>query len=117
MPSRWRALTLRGGAGLYQDLRVFSALGVRGQGVPSVLTIQNLRGVKGTEALSPVLFSAMLEAVIQEGAPRALKIGLLDASLVPVLSDFLDALPAEVVRILDPVYLFGTSSPELTRPL
>ena len=50
----------------------------------------------------------MLEAVIQEGVPRAVKIGLLDASLVPVLCDFLDALPAEVVRILDPVYLFGT---------
>jgi hydroxymethylpyrimidine/phosphomethylpyrimidine kinase len=105
-----------GGAGLYQDLRVFSALGVRGQGVPTVLTVQNLQGVGRTEPLSPDLFSAMLEAVVREGAPRAVKIGLMDASLVGVVSDFLEGLPGDVVRILDPVFLFGTGGSVLTPP-
>ena len=105
-----------GGAGLYQDLRVFSALGVRAQGVPTVLTVQNLRGVNRCEPLSPELFAAMVEAVTREGPPRAVKIGLMDSSLVPSLSDFLDGLPGEVVRILDPVYLFGAGGSLLTSP-
>ncbi len=105
-----------GGAGLYQDLRVFSALGVRGQGVPTVLTVQNLQGVQRSETLSPDLFSDMLEAVTREGAPRALKIGLMNSSLVPVLADFLDGLPGDVLRILDPVYLFGAGGSLLSSP-
>ena len=105
-----------GGAGLYQDLRVFSALGIRGQGVPTVLTVQNLQGVGRTEPLSPELLSAMLEAVVGEGPPRAVKIGLMVSSLVEELADFLDGLPKDVVRILDPVFLFGTGGSVLTPP-
>ena len=58
-----------GGAGLYQDLRVFSALGIRGQGVPTVLTVQNLQGVGRTEPLSPELLSAMCRYSVRRPPP------------------------------------------------
>ncbi len=97
-----------GGAGLFQDLRVFSALGLSGWGVPTALTIQSLRGVRGASPVDSALFSAMLAALSDGGRPSSIKIGLMPASLVGPLSDYLDGLSGEVFRILDPVFLYGT---------
>lgn len=95
------------GAGLFQDLRVFQSLGLRGQGVPTCLTIQNLSGVRGVEHVSEKTFSLMLETLANESLPGALKIGLLPLPLAGVLEDFLASLPAETPIVLDPVYRFG----------
>ncbi|MGC8500011.1 MAG: hydroxymethylpyrimidine/phosphomethylpyrimidine kinase [Leptospirillia bacterium] len=97
-----------GGAGLFQDLRVFSALGLPGQGVPTALTVQSIRGVRGASPVDPALFFDMLSALSDGGEPSSVKIGLMPVSLVGALSDYLDGLPGDVFRILDPVFLYGT---------
>ncbi len=96
------------GAGLYQDLRVFQSLGLRGKGVPTCLTVQNLNGVRNVEPVGEKLFSAMVETLAEESLPGALKIGLLPMSLCGVVEEFLGSLPVETPVVLDPVYHFGT---------
>lgn len=99
------------GAGLYQDLRVFWALGFRGRGVPTALTIQNLSVVRGVEPVSEALFVSMLDTLEEEEAPGALKIGLLPESLAGALRSFLEGLPKETPTVFDPVFRSGTGRP------
>ncbi|MCL5284365.1 MAG: hydroxymethylpyrimidine/phosphomethylpyrimidine kinase [Nitrospirae bacterium] len=110
-----------GGAGIFQDLRVFQSLGFRGRGIPTCLTVQNLDGVRGVEPVGEKIFSAMVETLAQESLPASLKIGLLPVSLCGILEDFLAALPSGTPVILDPVYRFGSgggmTSPEEYRLL
>ena len=108
-PSPWSfaGIDPSGGAGLYQDLRVYQSLGLRGRGVPTCLTIQNLNGVRGVEAVAEKLFSAMVETLAEESLPGALKIGLLPFSLCGVIEGFLGSLPSDTPVVLDPVYRFG----------
>ena len=96
-----------GGAGLFQDLRVFQSLGFHGKGVPTCLTVQNLDGVRGVEPVGEKVFSAMIETLAEESLPASLKIGLLPLSLCGVLEGFIASLPAGVLTVLDPVYRFG----------
>ncbi len=110
-----------GGAGLFQDLRVFQSLGFRGKGLPTCLTIQNLQSVRGVEPVGERVFASMLEALAAESLPGAVKIGLLPLSLAEVLEDFLASLPTGTPVVLDPVYRFGAgggmTSPEEYRLL
>ena len=96
-----------GGAGLYQDLRVFQSLGFRGRGVPTCLTVQNPNGVRRVEPVPEKIFSSMVETLAEESLPGALKIGLLPISLCGVLEGFLGSLPSDTTVVLDPVYRFG----------
>ena len=59
-PPRPRALTIAGsdsggGAGIQADLKTFSALGVYGMTAITAITVQNTKGVYGSEAMSPKL--------------------------------------------------------------
>lgn len=96
------------GAGIFQDLRVFGALGFRGRGVPTALTIQNLSVVKGIEPVPEGVFVSMLETLEEEERPGAIKIGLFPESLGGALRSFLENLPKEIPRVLDPVFRSGT---------
>jgi hydroxymethylpyrimidine/phosphomethylpyrimidine kinase len=77
-----KALTIAGsdsggGAGIQQDLKVFSSLKVYGTSVICAVTAQNTLGVQDFEALSPSIVSAQIDSVLQDIKPDAVKTGML----------------------------------------
>jgi hydroxymethylpyrimidine/phosphomethylpyrimidine kinase len=76
------ALTIAGsdsgaGAGIQADLRTFAALGVHGASVVTALTAQNTRGVRAIHYPPPETVGAQIEAVLEDFAVAAIKIGML----------------------------------------
>ncbi|WP_112310038.1 bifunctional hydroxymethylpyrimidine kinase/phosphomethylpyrimidine kinase [Pseudogemmobacter bohemicus] len=66
-----------GGAGIQADLKSFAAMGVYGASVITAITAQNTRTVTAVMALPVALVEAQLEAVFDDLAIRAVKIGML----------------------------------------
>lgn len=66
-----------GGAGIQADLKTFSALGVYGASVITALTAQNTRAVTAIHAAPPDFVTAQLDAVFDDLAIGAVKIGML----------------------------------------
>ncbi|MEM7176907.1 MAG: bifunctional hydroxymethylpyrimidine kinase/phosphomethylpyrimidine kinase [Pseudomonadota bacterium] len=66
-----------GGAGVQADLKAFSALGVYGASVITALTAQNTRTVSAVENVSVAMISAQIDAVFDDLAIGAIKIGML----------------------------------------
>jgi len=71
-----------GGAGIQQDLKVFSALKTHGTSVITAVTAQNTKGVQGFEVLSNAIISAQIDAVMRDIKPDAVKTGMLANSEV-----------------------------------
>jgi len=77
-----KALTIAGsdsggGAGIQQDLRVFSSLKVYGTSVITAVTAQNTIGVQGFEAVSTKLVSKQIDSVMEDVKTDAVKTGML----------------------------------------
>ncbi len=66
-----------GGAGLQADLKTFHRLGVYGEAVVTLITVQNTRGVTRVEVLAPDLVVEQIHAVCSDIPPHAAKIGAL----------------------------------------
>src|SRR5882672_6618949 len=66
-----------GGAGLQADLKTFHRLGVYGEAVVTLITVQNTRGVIRVEVLAPDLIREQIHAVCSDIPPHAAKIGAL----------------------------------------
>ena len=66
-----------GGAGLQADLKTFHRLGVYGEAVVTLITVQNTRGVTRVEVMSPDLVVEQIHAVCSDIPPHAAKIGAL----------------------------------------
>jgi hydroxymethylpyrimidine/phosphomethylpyrimidine kinase len=66
-----------GGAGIQADLKTFAALGVYAASVVTALTVQNTRGVRAIHFPLPELVGAQIEAVLEDFAIAAIKIGML----------------------------------------
>ncbi len=66
-----------GGAGIQADLKAFSALGVYGASVITALTAQNTRAVTMVEPASPAMIRAQIDAVFDDLAVGAVKLGML----------------------------------------
>ena len=66
-----------GGAGIQADLKTFTVLGVYGASVVTAITAQNTLEVRRTEALSPDLVAAQLDAVLEDIGCDAAKTGML----------------------------------------
>jgi hydroxymethylpyrimidine/phosphomethylpyrimidine kinase len=92
-----------GGAGIQADLKTFSALGVYGASAITALTAQNTREVRAVHAAPPAFVRQQIDAVCDDLAVAAAKIGMLgDAATVLAVTDALaDHCLAPVV--LDPV--------------
>src|SRR5271165_4662739 len=76
------ALTIAGsdsgaGAGVQADLKTFAALGVYGASVVTALTAQNTKGVRAIHYPPPEIVAAQIEAVREDFAVAAIKIGML----------------------------------------
>jgi hydroxymethylpyrimidine/phosphomethylpyrimidine kinase len=77
-----------GGAGLEADLRAFAAFGVWGMAAVTAVTAQNHRGVLAARIMDPELVTAQIDAVMETGAVRAVKTGMLgDAAVIAVVAD------------------------------
>ena len=66
-----------GGAGIQADLKTFHQLGVYGEAVVTLITVQNTRGVTRVEVMAPDLILGQIHAVCCDIAPHAAKIGAL----------------------------------------
>ena len=66
-----------GGAGIQQDLKVFSSLKVYGTSVICAVTAQNTLGVQGFEAVSPKIVGMQIDSVMSDLRPAAVKTGML----------------------------------------
>ena len=66
-----------GGAGLQADLKTFHRLGVYGEAVVTLITVQNSRGVTRVEVLAPDLVLEQIHAVCSDIPPHAAKLGAL----------------------------------------
>jgi hydroxymethylpyrimidine/phosphomethylpyrimidine kinase len=66
-----------GGAGIQADLRTFTELGVFGASVVTALTAQNTRAVRAIHHPPAAAVRAQIEAVLEDFAVAAIKIGML----------------------------------------
>ena len=66
-----------GGAGIQADLKTFAAFGVYAASVVTALTAQNTRGVRAIHYPPPGIVGAQIEAVLEDFAVAAIKIGML----------------------------------------
>jgi hydroxymethylpyrimidine/phosphomethylpyrimidine kinase len=69
-----------GGAGVQADLKTFAAFGVYAASVVTALTAQNTRGVRAIHHAPPIIVGAQIEAVLDDFAVAALKIGMLGSA-------------------------------------
>jgi hydroxymethylpyrimidine/phosphomethylpyrimidine kinase len=92
-----------GGAGIQADLKTFSALGTYGASVITALTAQNTRAVTAIHDLPPEFVAAQLDAVFDDIAFAATKIGMLSRpEIIEVVADGLRRHGAANI-VLDPV--------------
>jgi hydroxymethylpyrimidine/phosphomethylpyrimidine kinase len=81
-----------GGAGIQADLKTFAALGVYAASVVTALTAQNTRGVRAIHFPPPGIVGAQIEAVLEDFAVAAIKIGMLgSAEIANVVAERLPA--------------------------
>src|ERR1700750_1063933 len=69
-----------GGAGIQADLKTFHQLGVYGEAVITLLTVQNTVRVSRVEVMPPALVLEQIAAVVEDIPPRAAKTGALGSA-------------------------------------
>jgi len=95
-----------GGAGIAEDLKVFTELGVHGLAVVSVLTVQSSFGMRSAVGVDPAFVTEQINCLLEDRAPAAAKTGLLSRDAVPVIADFMERVSFPVV--VDPVFAAGS---------
>lgn len=94
------------GAGLLADARAIAAFGAFAVGAQTALVPQNTRGVRALAPTAPEMLAAQLEALGEDIAFDAVKIGLLpDAASVEIVASFLRGWKAQkwLPVVVDPV--------------
>ncbi|MET0706490.1 MAG: bifunctional hydroxymethylpyrimidine kinase/phosphomethylpyrimidine kinase [Tardiphaga sp.] len=104
-----------GGAGIQADLKTFAACGVYGASVITALTAQNTRGVTGVHPVPAEFVTAQLDAVFDDLAVGAVKIGMVAQRdvIAAIVTGLTRWKPKHVV--LDPV-MVATSGDRLLLP-
>lgn len=101
-----------GGAGIQADLKSIAANGGYGMAAITALTAQNTRGVRGVHVPPADFLRAQLDALSDDIAIDAVKIGMLaDADVVRTVIDWLDQERPPII-VLDPV-MVATSGDRL----
>ncbi|MCL2644130.1 MAG: bifunctional hydroxymethylpyrimidine kinase/phosphomethylpyrimidine kinase [Betaproteobacteria bacterium] len=92
-----------GGAGVFADIKAFSALGAYGCGIVAALTAQNTQGVTGVHTPPVEFLRLQIDTLFADVALHACKIGMLgNAAIVATVADRLSHWQATNV-VLDPV--------------
>ena len=90
------------GAGLTADLATWAAMGLRGASVVTSLTAQNSHGLERVQPVDASVVRDALQAVLRDGEPAAIKVGMLGSSGVAAeVAAFLSERRCPVV--VDPV--------------
>lgn len=93
-----------GGAGVQEDLKVFTLLGAYGASVITALTAQNTLGVHGVLPTPPEFVAAQLDAVLSDIKPQAIKTGMLaNAEIIEVVAHALKRHAFNGILVIDPV--------------
>ena len=104
------------GAGVLADFETFRALSMQARAVVTAVTAQNRSRVLSVEALAPMRIEEQLKALLKEGRPAAVKVGMLAtagvARKVAALLDRFRGIPV----ILDPV-LWASTGRALLEPM
>ncbi len=101
-----------GGAGIQADLKTFLANGVYGMSAITALTAQNTCGVRSVLESTPEFLSDQLDAIFEDIAPDAVKIGMVSsARLIEVIAQRLTHFGARNI-VVDPV-MVATSGARL----
>lgn len=102
-----------GGAGIQADLKTFAALGVYGASAITALVAQNTQGVRAIHDVPTDFIRAEIDAVFDDLAVDAVKIGML--SKPDVIRTVAEALDARGTRptVLDPVMIAASGDPLL----
>lgn len=101
-----------GGAGIQADLATFSACGVYGASVITAITAQNTTGVRAVHAVPPDIVAAQIDAVLDDLAVGAVKIGMVySAAIVAAIASPLERRPSRPI-VVDPV-MIATSGDRL----
>lgn len=99
-----------GGAGVEADLKTFSALGVFGTCVITVITAQNTRGVYEIFPVSPEIVKRQISVIMEDIPVKTAKTGMLySRGIMEVVSECIDEYGLNVV--VDPVLQAGTGDP------
>ncbi|WP_278237391.1 bifunctional hydroxymethylpyrimidine kinase/phosphomethylpyrimidine kinase [Isoptericola sp. AK164] len=102
-----------GGAGVQADLKSIAAADGYGMAALTALTAQNTCGVRDVHVPPPEFLDAQLQALSDDVAIDAVKIGMLaTAEVAAVLDAWLRRIPATVPVVLDPV-MIATSGDRL----
>lgn len=90
------------GAGVTADLAAWAAMGLDGASVVTALTVQNSSGLRRVEPVAAMLVRDALQAVLPDGEPMAIKVGMTgSAAVLREVADFVAARRCPVV--VDPV--------------
>jgi hydroxymethylpyrimidine kinase / phosphomethylpyrimidine kinase / thiamine-phosphate diphosphorylase len=104
------------GAGITADLAAWAAMGLDGASVVTALTVQNSHGLERVEPVSVQMLEQTLQAVLADGEPAAIKIGMLgSADLALVVARFVAARTCPVV--FDPVLSGSNGISSFNAPL
>jgi hydroxymethylpyrimidine/phosphomethylpyrimidine kinase len=102
-----------GGAGIQADLKTFAAHGAYGMSAITALTAQNTRGVRAVEVAPAAFVAAQIDALFEDLAPDAVKIGMLaEAAVVEAVAGRLERWSGPPV-VLDPVMIAASGDPLL----
>ncbi|MGN0287076.1 MAG: hydroxymethylpyrimidine/phosphomethylpyrimidine kinase [Atopobiaceae bacterium] len=99
-----------GGAGLVADLKTIQAHGCCGMAVATAITAQNTLGVSNVGAVDAGLVRAQLDAVFQDVAPDAVKVGMVpNPEVAAAIADTLARWGASRI-VVDPVMVSSTGT-------
>jgi len=101
-----------GGAGIQADLKTFHQLGVYGESVITLLTVQNSVKVSRVQMVATGLISEQLQAVLEDIPPHAAKTGALGSAAV-VRAIAKAAAQFTFPLVVDPVMISKHGSPLL----
>lgn len=94
------------GAGIQADLKTVGALGGYATTVVTALTAQNTLGVQGVFPIPADFVRRQFVSVFEDIGADCIKTGMLhDSSIVALVAELLEKVPAELPLVLDPVLL------------
>ncbi|MGZ7210245.1 MAG: bifunctional hydroxymethylpyrimidine kinase/phosphomethylpyrimidine kinase [Methanobacterium sp.] len=96
-----------GGAGILNDVKTFSAMGIYGTAVITALTAQNVNGVQGIQPVHPNFIEKQIDSVLEDEKIIYAKTGMLYSDeIVRCVSEKIDSYGLKVV--VDPVMVAGS---------
>jgi len=94
------------GAGIGQDLKIFSSLGLNGCGVTTGIISQTKKSIKSIKFLSSDEVKVQLQTVFEEFIPLSLKIGIVGTrAILQTIKEILTSFRYNKYIVIDPVFM------------